>query len=214
VGAVPSPLRAPDGDPSILVGQGPSRAFNPTLPQSVVDRALERDYAAASAEYLAQFRSDVESLLTREAIEAVTVAGRFELPPVSGLQYSAFVDPSGGSADSMTLAIAHRDGERAVLDAAREIRPSFSPEAVVQEFCELLRAYRVRRVTGDRYGGEWPRERFRTHGVEYQLSERTASDIYRVFLPKVNAGRAVSDIQGVVFFPRTHTKTGFRSFST
>jgi hypothetical protein len=48
----------------------------------------------------------------------------------------------------------------------------------------------------------------------YQLSERTASDIYRVFLPKVNAGRAVSDIQGVVFFPRTPTKTGFRSFST
>ena len=35
----------PAGDPLILVAQGSSRAFNPTLPQSVVDRALERDAA-------------------------------------------------------------------------------------------------------------------------------------------------------------------------
>jgi hypothetical protein len=33
----------PTGDEMILVAQGPSRAFNPDLPQSVVDRALERD---------------------------------------------------------------------------------------------------------------------------------------------------------------------------
>ena len=33
----------PHGDPRILVAQGPSRTFNPTLPQSVVDRAMERD---------------------------------------------------------------------------------------------------------------------------------------------------------------------------
>ena len=38
----------PDGDPLILVAQGTSRDFNPSLPQSVVDRALERDHAAAS----------------------------------------------------------------------------------------------------------------------------------------------------------------------
>src|SRR5215831_3218054 len=45
----------PDGDPAILVAQGASREFNPDLPQSVVDKAMERDPAAASAEYLAQF---------------------------------------------------------------------------------------------------------------------------------------------------------------
>ena len=44
------------GDQAILVAQGTSRDFNPDLPQSVIDRALERDPAAASAEYLAQFR--------------------------------------------------------------------------------------------------------------------------------------------------------------
>jgi hypothetical protein len=44
------------GDPKILIAQGPSRDFNPSLPQSVVDRALERDPVAANAEWLGQFR--------------------------------------------------------------------------------------------------------------------------------------------------------------
>ena len=43
----------PEGDLRILVAQGTSRDFNPSLPQAVVDRALERDHAAASAEFLA-----------------------------------------------------------------------------------------------------------------------------------------------------------------
>ena len=50
----------------------------------------------------------------------------------------------------------------------RERRPPFSPDGVVQEFAELLKSYKVRRVVGDRYAGEWPRERFRVHGIEYR----------------------------------------------
>jgi hypothetical protein len=48
----------------------------------------------------------------------------------------AFVDPSGGSEDAMTLAIAHKTttpDERVIADAVREVRPPFSPSAVV--FC-------------------------------------------------------------------------------
>jgi hypothetical protein len=47
----------PEGDPMILVAQGATRDFNPDLPQSIIDRAMERDPAAASAEYMAQFRT-------------------------------------------------------------------------------------------------------------------------------------------------------------
>jgi hypothetical protein len=54
----------PDGDPLILVAQGASRDFNPSLPQSVVDRAMKRDPVAASAEFLGQFRSDIESFVS------------------------------------------------------------------------------------------------------------------------------------------------------
>ena len=44
------------------------------------------------------------------------------LPFASGTRYAAFTDPSGGSADAMTLAIAHFDRatKHVVLDAVRE----------------------------------------------------------------------------------------------
>jgi len=63
-----------------------------------------------------------------------------------------------------------------VLDCVREKIPPFSPEVVV-EFVEVLRRYRVSSVTGDRYGGEWPRERFEAHGVAYVCSDKTKSEI-------------------------------------
>ena len=181
----------PLGDSLILVAQGASRDFNPTLPQSVVDRAMERDPASAAAEYLAQFRSDIESFVSREAVEACVEHGVLERAPLAGISYSAFVDPSGGSSDSMTLAVAHRDGNDTVLDALRERRPPFSPEAVVADFTALLKTYRITKIKGDRYAGEWPRERFRVHGVSYEPASKPKSDLYRDALALLNSRKVV-----------------------
>jgi hypothetical protein len=52
-----------------------------------------------------------------------------------------------------------------------------------------LRSYRVASVYGDRYAGEWPRERFRAHGITYEVCETPKSDLYRDLLPVINAGR-------------------------
>lgn len=175
-----------DGDP-ILVWKAPTRVMNPTVPQSIIDEAIERDPASAAAEFMAEFRTDVQALLTREAVEACVALGIRERAPLSGTEYMAFVDPSGGSADSMTLAIGHRADTTAVLDAVREVKPPFSPEGVVEEFAELLRQYRVDRVTGDRYAGEWPREQFRKRDIEYQLAEQPKSAIYQALLPAINS---------------------------
>ena len=161
--------------------------MNPTVRKSVIDEATERDPASAAAEYGAEFRSDIESFVSRDAIEACVAVGVRERAPVPEVYYTAFVDPSGGSADSFTLAIGHRQESVAVIDAVREVRPPFSPESVVAEFAELLKSYRVSDVTGDRYGGEWPREQFRKCGVQYELSQRPKSDLYRDFLPLINS---------------------------
>jgi hypothetical protein len=177
-----------DGDP-ILIWQAPTRVMNPTVPQSVIDAALEADPSAAAAEYLAQFRADVESFVSRDVVDAAVVPGRHQLPRVEGVHYCAFVDPSGGQADSMTLAVTHAEGERVVLDLARERRPPFSPDHVVGEFSALLKAYGIGAVRGDRYGGLWPRERFAVHGVEYQVADKAKSDLYRDVLPALNSGR-------------------------
>jgi len=177
-------------DAPALVWKAPTRTMNPTVPQSVIDDAMERDPASAAAEYGAEFRADVEGFVGRDVVDAAVSPGRRELPPFSENLYSAFVDPSGGSADSMTVAIAHRDKDGCgILDAVRERRPPFSPEAVVTEFAALLKTYGVRKVTGDRYAGEWPRERFRVAGVDYLVAEKTKSDQYRDLLPLLNSGK-------------------------
>ena len=173
-----------------LVWKADTRTMNPTIPQEVIDEAAEADPVSARAEYGAEFRDDIETYVRREVVDDAVEPGRYEFPPVSGTTYFGFADPSGGSLNSMTLAIAHREKDgRAVLDAIRERRPPFSPEAVTAEFATLLKLYRVHKVVGDRYGGEWPRERFRTHGIEYALAEKTKSEIYRDALPGLNSGK-------------------------
>jgi hypothetical protein len=177
------------GDPLILVAQGASRDLNPSLPQRVVDRAFERDPANAASEYGGAFRTDIESFVSRDVVDAATFPGRVELPPVPGEVYCGFVDPSGGSVDSMTLAIAHCEGDMAILDVVREVRPPFSPDAVVKDFAELLGRYRVREVTGDRWGGEFVHEQFENRGVPYRVSDRTKSELYKELLPLLNSRR-------------------------
>lgn len=176
-------------DDPILVVQAASRTLNPSLPQSVIDRAMARDEASAKAEYLGQFRVDVEGFVAREVVEGCTVPGRVELPPVRDVSYVAFVDPSGGSSDAFTACVAHMEGETVVVDAIRSRKPPFSPEAVIADYAELARSYGCTSVTGDRYGGEFPRELFRKHGVSYELSDRPRSDLYRDLLPLMNSGR-------------------------
>ena len=172
----------------VLVWRAATADMNPGLDPAIIAEAYEDDPEAASAEYGAEFRSDLSDFVPRSVVEACVVAGRTELLRVSGMRHVAFVDPSGGSSDSMTLAIAHRERNVAVLDAVREMKPPFSPEAVVMEFAGLLKSYGLSSVTGDRYAGEWPRERFRTHGITYTLSERTKGAIYLDGLPMLNSG--------------------------
>ena len=70
----------------------------------------------------------------------------------------------------------------------RERKPPFSPEAVTEEYAKLIRSYRCTTVYGDRYAGEWPPEQFRKHGVNYEPSKSSKSEIYVDLLPLINSG--------------------------
>ena len=175
-------------DAPILIWRGTSVEMNPTIPAAEIAREYEKDAASAAAEYGAEFRSDIESFIGIEAVRACIQPDARERLPDRGYRYYAFVDPSGGSNDAMTLAVAHKAGVTVVLDAVREIRPPFSPEAVVEEFAKLLRSYRCTLVYGDRYGGEWPREAFHRNSINYLPADKSKSDLYLDFLPLVNSG--------------------------
>lgn len=176
-------------DGNVLVWKADTRSMNPQIDQTVIDAAYEEDEATASAEYGGEFRRDIESFVSPETIAACTIPGRTENPPARA-SYVAFVDPSGGSQDSMTLAIAHRQGNVRTLDCIRERKAPFSPAEVVREFADVLKVYKVTTVVGDRYAGEWPREKFREHGIVYRVAEKTRSDLYRDLLPLLTARTA------------------------
>jgi hypothetical protein len=94
----------------------------------------------------------------------------------------------------MALAIAHAESEHVLLDAVRERRPPFSPvspEAVVEEFAQLLQASGIDEVVGDRYGGDWPRKRFWAHGIAYLPTTKSKGDLYGALLPMVHSRRVV-----------------------
>jgi hypothetical protein len=195
-------------DSKILVIRAPTRLLNPLIDQSIIDEAMLEDPAAASAEWLGEFRNDIAAFVTREAVDACVSPEIIERSRVQGVKYQAFVDPSGGASDSMTMAIAHselsEDKKRSisVLDAVREIRAPFSPEDAVAEFATTLKSYGIRNVRGDRYAAEWVVSAFKKVGIEYRSADLNKSEIYRDFLPRLNSaevdlldnGRMVSQL--------------------
>jgi hypothetical protein len=174
-------------NPDTLVVQGSSLDFNPTLSPNLIESAYARDPAFAAAEYGGQFRTDIESFITVEALRACIEPGVLERPYDRRRAYFAFTDPSGGSSDSFVMVIGHTEGDQVVIDLLRERRSPFEPERVVDEFADALMSYRISQVTGDAYGGEWPREQFKKRGISYGLSTKSKSKLYLDMLPQINS---------------------------
>jgi hypothetical protein len=132
------------------------------------------------------------AFLDATSVMDAVIPGRKVLRPVEGIEYSAFVDMSGGSSDDAALGIAHWDAlrNRAVLDlvATQTGKPAFNPRDAVRKFAGILKEYRISTVTGDRYAGETFVQDFQEHGVSYRLSVLTKSQIYEALEPRINAG--------------------------
>lgn len=173
-------------DPRVLVAQAPTRLMNPTVPQAIIDRAYRDDPEAAKAEWGAEFRGDLAQFIDAELVDKCSRPKNATLPPMGGTQYMAFVDPAGGGADEFTLAIGHLENGTAVVDLVRGM--TGSPAEITQQYCHILKEYRVRRVTGDRYAGRWSRDEFAKGGIDFQTSAMPRSELYLEALPAFHDG--------------------------
>jgi hypothetical protein len=175
-------------DSEVLVVQADAPTMNPSLDSRYLERMRDDDPEGYRAEVLGEFRAGLSALFDPAMLDAVVDHGRREFMPAAGINYEAAVDPSGGRSDSFTLAIGHRDRDgSAFVDLVRAWTPPFNPSGVVEEIAAILADYRVRKVVGDRYAGEWPRESFRAVGISYDLAEKSASDNYLSMLSVVNS---------------------------
>lgn len=173
----------------VMVWRAPTLTMNPSFNKQIVVDALAADAQSASAEYGSEFLTDLRAFLDEEVIQDALDHGCHERPPSERHTYNCFVDPSGGRRDSFTVAVAHRSGDMMMLDLVREFRPPLDPQAVVAEIAGIVKPYRISKVVGDAYAGEWPVSVFRSHGLAYQTSEKNRSEIYLETGPLLAQGR-------------------------
>ncbi len=179
----------PKGDPAILVCHGASRDFNTSLSKAVVDRALARNPIAARAEWLAEFRSDLEGFVSLDTLRAC-IGPVAEWQPMPGIKYTAGVDFAGGSGeDSLALAFCHHDSasDKILVDFVKEWAPPFSPSAVLTEVAGHCRRYAVDTLIGDSFGAEFPREILRNLGIGYRVSDKITSACFSELGPMLNS---------------------------
>lgn len=178
-------------DGEVLVVQGGTRDFNPTLPAHVIEEAEQDDPEAARSEWHGLFREEIEGFITRDTVEASTRPDPLELPYNRRFTYRAFTDPAGGgtskSADEFTVAIGHLEENRFIIDLVRGQRGT--PANIVAEYAELLKSYKVRKVSLDRYGGSVFADEFKRHGIEAEHSPMNRSELYQNALPLMNSNR-------------------------
>ena len=180
---------AKTGDP-ILVWKADTASMNPALDKQVIADAYADDPVAASAEFGAEFRSDLEQYVSLEQVLGVTSSNVSIRPYNPDLEYAAFVDAAGGSGkDSFTLAIGHRVDDMVVIDRVEERMPPFSPEAVAAEFADIIREYGLRDTWGDAYAAMFATEAFERASIGYYRSSAVRSKLYLELLPVLNSGR-------------------------
>lgn len=144
------------------------------------------------AEYLNVWREDLSDFVPVDVLETCTDFAVHERPPQPGITYTAFCDAAGGTdSDSFTLAVAHYDKahETVIMDLCRERAPRFVPAAVIAEFAQLLKLYRISSVMGDSFAGGFHADEWTRNGITFRSYPRTTSENYLHALPLLLSGR-------------------------
>jgi hypothetical protein len=112
-----------------------------------------------------------------------------ELPRTANVTYRSFDDPMGGRGDSWAKCIAHREGDKVVIDLVCTWPPQVGVHVIAKESAEIGKQYGCQSTTGDNYAGEWPKEAFLVHGVSYERCELMKSDLYLAAIPLMSSRR-------------------------
>ncbi|MDV6326813.1 hypothetical protein Q5L94_01985 [Idiomarina sp. Sol25] len=176
-------------DSDCLVIKGGTKDFNPTLDKRVIDEAMQDDPEAAASEWYGEFRNDIAAFIDRDLLQDLARTKPPELPYDRSQSYQAFIDPAGGGKDEFCLAIGHKERgqDLIVVDVLKAQRGS--PAEIAKEYAEVMKAYKVRTATSDKYAGQWPADEFQRHGIRIEYSDCNRSQLYQHALPILNTGR-------------------------
>ena len=176
-------------DSSFLCYVRSAPQLNPLLTESYLSGLRDHDPESARAEIDGEFRANISMLFgDPEALDAC-VGDYRERSSIACVTYLAFADPSGGRGDSTTLAVAHREGEKIIVDAVRAWKGDIA--AVAGEIADVVKSYGLSSVMGDNYGADVTVTSLARVGVEYQPrpSGYDKSRLYLELVAPVLGGR-------------------------
>lgn len=139
-----------------LFVHAPTWVFNPAIDAAVLTEAKEDDFEEYLRDYGAQFGKAGGSYMGAEEVDGAMKRDRPAiLTPAPATAYEAAVD-TGFRRDRFVLGIAHRTGDRMIVDLVRYWTPEkgapLDEEEVVRETVEHLKAYNCDTAVADKYG--------------------------------------------------------------
>lgn len=156
-----------------------TKYFNPSYSQAKLDRFKKRKPFVYQTEHLAEFRK-TQGMFDPLIIDSLVNDNRpIEYSPLKDIQYYAFTDTAGGSGkSSYAICIGHIKNAKVIIDVVRSKNPPFDPETQTQEYSDLLHKYRITRVTGDSFSGDWCSRSYQKNNIFYEKSEKSKNEIY------------------------------------
>jgi len=126
--------------------------MNPTIEPGFLEQQRSKDPDAFAREYDAEFPAGVGASLDPSLVRAAVRADPDALPPKPCMNYVVALDP-GFVRDAFTLVVAHREGDRVVVDLVRGwhgTRATPVPlETTLDAVAELAKAYNGAQVITD-----------------------------------------------------------------
>ena len=152
--------------------RAPTLTMNPLVDQDYLQREADRDPDNYAREFLAEFCEQMSAFFSMDCLDAAFTLTAQDIPPQVGVAYFAGIDQSGLSGrDRFTLAIMHRNQDGRIINDVNRSWDTTSGAEVLDEIAALMRAYGLRAVTIDRYGGGWVRQALENIGLEVLIRD-------------------------------------------
>lgn len=156
-GVVFEHFRDAAANPDRLLWRAPTLTMNPSANRELMERhRKDRGENFYRREYLAEFSEDAVAYIDADDVDAA-ISGEPFFPPKPGVRYCLGLDP-GRRRDHFGAAVAHREGEKVIVDWCREWKPvllGLKYSSVLPEIWAKGREYRVRKIASDQidFGG-------------------------------------------------------------
>jgi len=196
----------------VLVVKAETLFLNPEFSARKIQKEFRRDAIKARTEWNAEFRSDLETYVSREILDEAILPYE-SLVHTPGREFRAFVDVSGGSRDRYALAISYADQDgKVVVARLKWFDPPFDPSIATDEAVKVIKEFRLQKVTGDKYAAGWVSSAFQKRGVLYEAAGKSKSEIYLDALALLNMRKIalpeIAEMKTEILALERKTRTG------